>query len=195
VLLVAAILLYSVTFNGVVSHLSAIMTDRGMSLRSSAKALSLLGGCGLAGRVCIGLVLDRLSATRVSLLLFLLTVAGLLLFSYGGASRMFVGVAVMGFAAGGESDITPYLLSRYFELRVLSTLYGLAWTAFATGTAIGPILMGKLYAISGSYLPGGHRLFAIPTLISAFLMWMMPSYQGPESDRMTATHDKMGAVA
>lgn len=175
-LLILAIFLYSVTFNAVISHLSALLTDRGMSLRHSAEALSVLGACGLAGRVTLGFVLDRVSATRVSLLLFVVTVVGVVVLSQAGPHRVFIAMALLGFAAGGESDITPYLLSRYFGLRALASLYGLAWTAFAAGTAVGTMLMGKLYAVTGSYLPAGVCSFAIPAAVSALLMAIMPKY-------------------
>ena len=52
---------------------------------------------------------------------------------------------------GGEADVTPYLLSRYFGLRSFSTLYGLTWTAYAVAGAIGPVLMGRAFDVTGSY--------------------------------------------
>ena len=52
---------------------------------------------------------------------------------------------------GGEADVTPYLLSRYFGLRSFSTLYGFTWTAYAFAGAIGPILMGRAFDATGSY--------------------------------------------
>jgi predicted MFS family arabinose efflux permease len=184
-LLIAAIFLYSVTFSALLSHLSAILTVRGMSLRSSAQVLSILGGCSFAGRVSIGFILDRASATRISFVLFVTTVFGVFLLSDAGTAGAFLGVSLIGLAAGGESDITPYLLSRYFGLRNLSTLYGFAWTAFAAGAATGAVLMGKLYATTGSYRPGGIRWFAIPTAISALLMAVMPRYPSSGGDSHT----------
>jgi len=175
-LLVSAILLYSVTFNGVISDLSALLTDRGLSLKTSAQALSILGACGLAGRLITGYMLDRFFGVRVSIVFFLATAAGVLLLSQGKASAAFIGVAMIGFAAGGESDITPYLLSRYFTLQRFSTLYGLAWTAFAIGTAVGPVFMGKLFTSTGGYQSWGIQVLAIPTVGSAVLMTMMPPY-------------------
>jgi hypothetical protein len=41
---------------------------------------------------------------------------------------------------GSEGDITPYLLSRYFGVKRLSTLYALTWTAYAVGGATGPVV-------------------------------------------------------
>lgn len=175
-LLVTAIFLYSVSFNGLISHLSAMLTDRGISLGTSAQALSVMGASGLVGRLITGFLLDRFFAVRVSLLLFTATAAGVIFLSLNSTPSAFFGSAIIGFAAGGESDITPYLLSRYFSLQRFSTLYGMAWTAFAAGTAIGPVLMGRLYASTGGYTSQGIELFALPTLLSAGLMAVMPSY-------------------
>jgi MFS family permease len=175
-LLLVAIFFYSVTFNGVISNLSAILTDRGLSLRTSAQALSVMGAAGLFGRITTGLLLDKFFAARVSLILFAATAVGVLFLSLNSAPSAFLSAAIIGFAAGGESDITPYLLSRYFSLQGFSTLYGLAWTAFAAGTAVGPILMGRLYSSTGGYQSWGIQLFALPTLLSAVLMALMPAY-------------------
>ena len=59
--------------------------------------------------------------------------------------------ALIGFGMGGEADVTPYLLSRYFGLRSFSVLYGLTWTFYAVAGALGPILMGKAFDVTGSY--------------------------------------------
>jgi MFS family permease len=119
----------------------------------------------------------------VSIVFFLATVVGVFLLSQGTASAAFIGVAMIGFAAGGESDITPYLLSRYFTLRRFSTLYGLAWTAYAIGTALGPVFMGRLFTSTGGYQSWGIQLLGIPTLVSAVLMVLMPPYPALTGDR------------
>ena len=77
---------------------------------------------------------------------------------------------------GGEADVTPYLLSRYFGLRAFSVLYGLTWTAYAIAGAIGPILMGRAFDVAGSYatlLP----VLAGVTMMVAMMMLLLPRYQ------------------
>jgi hypothetical protein len=44
------------------------------------------------------------------------------------------------------------------------------------GTALGPVLMGRLCASTGGYQSWGIELFALPTLLSAVLMALMPAY-------------------
>jgi MFS family permease len=176
--LVIAIFLYSVSFNAVISHLAALLTDRGFTLQHSAEAISIIGAFGLAGRLFTGPLLDRLFGPAVSFTLFCTTVLAILLLSTSSVAGAYSAAALLGFAAGGESDITPYLLSRYFGLRGFSTLYGMAWTAYGIGTAVGPVLMGKLYVITGSYQAWGIRLLIAPVAISAVLMMLMPKYPG-----------------
>jgi MFS family permease len=55
----------------------------------------------------------------------------------------------IGFGTGGEVDVVPYLLSRYFGLRSLSTLYGLNWTVWGLAGAAGPVLMGRVFDATG----------------------------------------------
>jgi hypothetical protein len=52
---------------------------------------------------------------------------------------------------GGEADVTPYILSRYFGLRSFAMLYGFTWTAYAVAGAIGPVLMGSVFDATASY--------------------------------------------
>lgn len=59
--------------------------------------------------------------------------------------------ALIGVGARGEAAITPYLLTRYFGLRAFSTLYGLTWTFYAAAGAIGPVILGRTFDLTGSY--------------------------------------------
>jgi hypothetical protein len=62
-----------------------------------------------------------------------------------------VAAVLIGFSMGGESDVAPYLIARYFGLRSFSTLYGFTWTAYAMSAALGSILLGRAFDATGSY--------------------------------------------
>src|SRR6185436_10437853 len=142
----------SIAQNGAITHLPAMLTDRGMGATGAALAVSAMGGAALAGRLITGWLLDRFFAARVSFALLSGAALGTWLLSWADTLPMgVVGAALVGFGMGGEGDVTPYLLSRYFGLRSFSTLYGLTWTAYAIAGAIGPILMGQAFDVSGSY--------------------------------------------
>jgi predicted MFS family arabinose efflux permease len=175
-IVVAVLFCASISQNGAITHLSAMLTDRGVSRGGAALAASAMGGAALIGRLLTGWLLDRLFAPRVAMLLLLAAALGALLLS--GAGSMPVGVlasSLIGFGMGGEADITPYLLAKYFGLRSFSTLYGLTWTAYAIAGAIGPVIMGKAFDATGSYQALLMQLAAL-TAGSAALMLFMPRY-------------------
>jgi predicted MFS family arabinose efflux permease len=175
-ILVVVLFCSSIAQNGAITHISALLTDRGLSARGGALALSAMGGASLAGRLVTGWLLDRFFAARVSFAL--LAVAALGTFLLSGAHSLTTGVlaaALIGFGMGGEADVTPYLLSRYFGLRSFSVLYGLTWTFYAAAGALGPILMGKAFDMTGSYEALLVRL-ALGTLAVATLMLFLPRY-------------------
>jgi predicted MFS family arabinose efflux permease len=168
----------SISQNGAITQLSAMLTDRGVSPGGAAFAASAMGGSALIGRVVTGWLLDRIFAPRVAMLLLLIAAFGALLLS--GARSMAVGAlasSMIGLGMGGEADITPYLLAKYFGLRSFSTLYGLTWTAYAIAGAIGPVIMGKAFDATGSYQALLMQLAAV-TAGSAGLMLFLPRYGG-----------------
>ena len=166
----------SLSQNGAITHLAALLTDRGVPSASAALAISVLGAATLGGRVVTGWLLDRYFAPRVAFCL--LAVAALGTYVLAGAHSAvtgFVGAALVGVGMGGEADVTPYLLGRYFGLRSFSTLYGFSWTAYALAGALGPVIMGRAFDATGSYEALLVRL-AIFTMATASLMLLLPRY-------------------
>jgi MFS family permease len=138
-----------------------------------------MGAASLGGRLVTGWLLDRFFAARVSFALLALAALGT--FVLAGAASLSAGLvaaALIGFGMGGEADVTPYLLSRYFGLRSFSVLYGLTWTFYAVAGALGPVLMGKAFDVTGSYESLLVRL-ALGTLAVAALMLFLPRYHAP----------------
>jgi MFS family permease len=175
-IIVAELFLISISQNGAITHLSALLTDRGIAPGKAALAVSAMGGAILAGRLFTGWLLDRYFAPRVAVCLLALSALGTFLLA--GARSLPVGLgaaALIGFGMGGEGDVTPYLLSRYFGLKSFSTLYGFTWTAYAIAGAIGPVIMGRAFDATGSYRALLMQL-ALVTLAAASLMLLLPRY-------------------
>jgi MFS family permease len=126
----------------------------------------------------------------------LLAVAALGTFLLSGAQSLAMGVvaAVMiGIGMGGEADVTPYIVSRYFGLRSFSLLYGFTWTAYASAGALGPILMGKAFDLTGSYEALLVRL-ALAALGVATLMLFMPPYTSAHGASVLAVNETSPAI-
>lgn len=167
----------SLAVNAAIVHLSALLTDRGVPAGRAALALSTLGAASLAGRLTTGWFLDRFPGSRVAFVLLSFAALGMWLLGTAGTfAAGALAAALIGFGMGGELDVTPYLLSRYFGLRSLSTLYGLAFGSAALAGAIGPFLLGRAFDATGSYeslIPKiAFFMFAV-----AILMLTLPRYE------------------
>lgn len=174
--LIVVLFLNSISVNGAIAHLSPLLTDRGISGREAAFALSALGAASLTGRLVTGLLLDRFFGPYVSFVLLAGVAAGIqLLSSAHTPAGAITAAALIGFGLGGEADITPYLLTRYFGLNSFSTLYGFTWTAYAIAGAIGPVVMGRAFDLTGSYASFLSSL-SVAAFASAILTLTMPQY-------------------
>jgi len=124
-IIVVVLFLGSLGQNGAIIHLSALLTDRGMPGGTAALVLSALGATSLLGRFVAGHLVDLFFAPRVAA--WLLGAAALGAFVLAGAHSLIsavVAAVLIGIGMGGEADVTPYSLSRYFGLASFSTLYG-----------------------------------------------------------------------
>jgi MFS family permease len=175
-IIVAVLFVSSISMNGAITHLSALLTDRGITPRDAALCASMLGGSSLLGRIGVGWLLDRLFGGRVALVVNLATAAGIFLLAQANSFPVgCVAAALIGVGAGGEAAITPYLLTRYFGLRAFSTLYGLTWTFYAAAGAIGPVILGRAFDLTGSYSSLLVTL-AVALAFAAAMNLLLPKY-------------------
>ncbi|HEY4903498.1 MAG TPA: MFS transporter [Candidatus Sulfotelmatobacter sp.] len=175
-IIVALLFVGSISMNGAIAHLSALLTDRGITPGDAALCASILGGTSVLGRIFTGWLLDRFFGGRVAFVVSLITAAGI--FSLARADSFAAGAlatALIGIGAGGEAAITPYLLTRYFGLRAFSTLYGLTWTFYAAAGATGPVILGRAFDSTGSYASLLISL-AVVSAIAGIANLLLPKY-------------------
>jgi MFS family permease len=175
--IVVAIVLISLSTNGVIGHLSPLITDRGFSGQQAALAVSLLGAATLASRLGTGYLLDLFFAPRVAAAMFLLSALGMWMVTTSHQLWIsYIGAILIGVGLGAEADVVPYLLSRYFGLRAFSELYGYTWSAYAVAGAIGPLVMGKMFNRTHSY---ETTLFVFVAFMAAAgaVFFFMPAYR------------------
>ena len=156
------IMLSAFSENGLVTNLAAILTEHGVMARTAALALSVRGGAGIVGRLCIGFLIDRFSPQRIQTFVLLLSAVGALVLAFAHTSSVaLIGAAVLGVGLGSETDVVPYLVAHYFGRKHFSVLYGLTWTAYAIGGATGPMAIGHWYDRAGSL---STSLYCLPGL-------------------------------
>jgi MFS family permease len=184
-IIVAVLFLSSISMNGAITQLSALLTDRGITAGRAAFCASMIGGSSIFGRLVVGWLLDRFFGARVAFFINLSTAAGILLLARANTfAAGCLAAALIGIGAGGEADITPYLLTRYFGLRGFSTLYGLTWTFYAVAGGIGPVILGRAYDSTGSYTTL-LTILSGATAFGAVLMLALPRYAKPAETRIS----------
>jgi len=175
-IITAILFVSSISMNGAITHLSALLTDRGLTGGNAALCASLLGGSSLLGRIVVGWLLDRFFGPRVAFAINLITALGIFLLARANSFPAgCLAAALIGIGAGGEAAMTPYLLTRYFGLRAFSTLYGLTWTFYAAAGAIGPVILGRAFDATGSYA-SLLVLLAVALGLAAAANLLLPSY-------------------
>jgi MFS family permease len=175
-IVVAVLFVGSISMNGAITQMSALLTDRGITAAEAAICASILGGTSLFGRVGVGWLLDRFFGARVAFVISLSTASGIFLLARANSFPLgCLASALIGIGAGGEAAITPYLLTRYFGLRAFSTLYGVTWTFYAAAAAVGPVILGRAFDSTESYT---SVLVALATALAlaAALNLFLPRY-------------------
>jgi MFS family permease len=175
-IIVAVLLIGSISMNGAITQLSALLTDRGISAGDAALCASILGALSVLARIGVGWLLDRVFGPYVAFLVTLTTASGVFLLARAThVSTAAIAAGLIGIGAGGEAAITPYLLTRYFGLRAFATLYGLTWTFYAAAGAAGPVILGRTFDMTGSYTSLLTTL-AMALCLAASMNLLLPKY-------------------
>jgi MFS family permease len=138
----------------IVVHIVPHAQDIGISPAIAAGTLSLMGGASMASRFLTGMVLDRIGSRRALMICFILFIAGLLWLQRAGELWMFTLFALVnGFAHGGFYTVVSPIIAEFFGMRAHGVLFGLVAFSGALGGAVGPILAGYIFDVTGGYGP------------------------------------------
>lgn len=151
----------------------------GLGTPEIAGIVSLAGAAFLVGRIVFGALLDRVRARWLFLLLVGLIACGLLAYaSAGSTGTLRAGAVLLGAAGGGQTDLMPYVASRYFGTRTMSSVFGVLLFGFFAGAAIGPVLFVSASAAVG--LSQVLVALAVLQIVPALIFFTLRDY--PRSD-------------
>ncbi|MGK6315738.1 MFS transporter [Neorhizobium sp. DT-125] len=184
-----SILLVNTAVSGVIAHLVALMTDRGLPVEIATSMLVVVGLSTILGRLISGYLLDKIFAPYFAAAIFLVPLAGMGVLWFGSASSAtgLIAAACFGFGLGAEVDVVGYLVGRYFGLRRYGEIYGYIFAIFSIGTGIGSYLMGVSFDMTHSY---GTALAGLSLALSAasFIIFRLGPYRfGPSHPEKLAT--------
>ena len=165
-------MIVAICYQMVVVHIVAAAVDEGATLEAAAIILSISGVTGMLGRIIIGGLANKFGAKIV--LALCLAIQGPVLFFLAGASdiRLFyVYCAIFGFAYAGTTPIIPTMAASLFGTRSVGSIFGILNLGYTFGVAIGPLLAGYTFDVSGSY--SGAFLSAAGALFLSILLCLV----------------------
>lgn len=150
-LLAFLFLVLQLIVTGLLTQMTAVLVDRGMSAVAAAQAASGIGFAILLARLFTGFLIDRVFAPYVACGILLASATGLTVLLFGGARFGFYGAFAAGLVIGSEIDMIGYLTARYYGLRHYGRIYGFLYAFLLAGTAISPLLYAWIYERDGDY--------------------------------------------
>jgi MFS family permease len=140
---------------GALIHLVPLMLKARYSAASAALALSSVHALITVGKPTMGAVGDRIGTRKALAAGFVVCALGILLM--GDAVRfpmLAVGIFLYAFTLATPIALVPVILVEMVGLRSLGTLFGLLFFVQTIGAAIGPIIVGWVFDVTGSYAAG-----------------------------------------
>jgi MFS family permease len=152
--LTVAFFLAIVAINGTLTHIVALLTDRGVPLQVAIGTLSAAGIALIVGRIISGWCLDRFNGVAVAICFFIIPMAGIGLLASNAAGMVpLLGAILCGVGVGAEVDLMAFFVSRYFGLKAYGRIYGLMFAAFTFANGVGPSIAGWSFDKYHSYGP------------------------------------------
>jgi OFA family oxalate/formate antiporter-like MFS transporter len=126
----------------------------GLDTATAGDAVGVLALFNGAGRIIWGTASDKIGREKSMTLMFLLQgVMMLALIKMGGSGILLaIASAWVGFNFGGNFALFPSATADYYGTKNIGVNYGFVFTAYGVAGIIGPILGGKVFDMTGSYL-------------------------------------------
>jgi MFS family permease len=115
-------------------------------------AVALTTSMAMLGRLCLGMVVDRLNPRLVTATSLASQAAALLaIIQTDNAPVLFAACAVFGLSIGNLITLPPLIIQREFDAAAFTTVMGLSGAVSGITGAFGPALVGLVHSLSGGY--------------------------------------------
>ena len=117
----------------------------------TAIAVAILPVFSIIGRLIGGWIVDRISIRKFAISMMVLQAASLSLLAGGfGIFTLFLGLAAFGATVGNLLMLQPLLIADAFGVKDYARIFSVSNLMSSWGTAMGPGVLGFVYATSGS---------------------------------------------
>jgi MFS family permease len=199
--LLAVQILFSLGFGAVFLHIIEYLIGVGYTPQQAALISSLQTLESGVGVVALGALADRTGARPV-LAVSMVVLAGGIAALLGAASKVYSAPMVIAFVlfwgttATSINTLLPILIAETLGLRRLGSFSGLIHFGSAIAQALGPLLSGILFDMTGSYTRSFEIGITLAFVTGMLVMTVRPARghdEIPADDKMPATAAQVGA--
>jgi len=153
-------------------HMVIFAMDIGLTKESALIALGILGGFSTFGRLVMGFISDRIGRKQT-----LMVSLGLQVFSWfwlmgtATSSMLYIFAGTFGFSYGAISTLFSAIAGDYFGRLRAASVIGTMFTISSPSAAIGPLIGGYIYDLTGSY-QSAFFLGALTNLLALALLFI-----------------------
>lgn len=154
----------------IVVHIVPYARDLGLTPAYAAGVLSTIGGVSILGRIVMGAANDRIGGRRALLICLVVLFCGFVWLQLATEAWMlFLFAVIYGFAHGGFFTVVSPMVAELFGTGSHGLLFGIILFSGTVGGAVGPLMAGRAFDVTGSYRVVFLVLSAL-TLIGFVLM-------------------------
>jgi len=144
-------------------HITPHAIELGIPAISAANLIATVGGLGIIGKVLLGRVGDIIGNKHIMIVGYILMSAVLIWLVQAEKTWMLFSIAgIFGFGYGGITISHSPLIAELFGLRSHGLIFGVWDISVMGGAAIGPLLTGYIFDMTGSY----RRAFMLCAMIA-----------------------------
>jgi OFA family oxalate/formate antiporter-like MFS transporter len=172
--------------------LKALLSDHHFTPALVGTMVSVSVIVGGVGKIGIGWLLDRLWAPAVVAPILFVAGLSILLLTPSEASTLaaFVCAAGIALTISAITDVTPFIISRYFGLRHFSFLFGFILAAYGIGGGISASAYGRVFDLYGSYRIAliASTIFIVVSALIIPILGRYPTLAAPKQGDLAPKH-------
>jgi predicted MFS family arabinose efflux permease len=155
---------------GFIVHQIALLEPK-VGRSGAGFAVALTTSMAVVGRLCLGIVVDRLNPRLVAAASVVSQAAALLvIIQTNEASVLFVACAIFGSTIGNLITLPPLIIHDEFDAAAFTMVMGLVTGTAGVVGALGPGLVGLVRSLSGGYAAAFALCIALELIAAVVLV-------------------------
>jgi len=156
-------------------HIVPHAIDLGLSTPKAAGVLSTIGAVSMIGRFTTGIAIDRIGSKPIMIVCFIILLVALLWLQVADSLWMlYLFASVYGLAHGGFYTVISPMIAEIFGIASHGAIFGIVVFSGTAGGAIGPLVAGQLFDITGSYAITFKGITLISFIALALILFLKP---------------------